>query len=120
MDEGEEGEVGDEVAYDDGDESEADGRGTEVPLFVDRVEGFDTSEDEGVREAGEEGEAEHNGFTDEHFKGTHPCDENFFEGEAVFLEFVGAVDVGLASFATLLGQSIEHYGGPGFRDEEEM
>ena len=46
--EGEEGEPGQEVADQDGDEGEADGGGAEVPLLVDGLEGLEEGEDEGV------------------------------------------------------------------------
>lgn len=60
------GEVCDEVGGVDRDEGPCDGEGAEVPLLVDDGEGFEESEDEGVGETGEEGQAEDDGFGDKH------------------------------------------------------
>ena len=122
MDEGEEGEVSEEIANDDRDESETDGCSTEFPLFVDWFEGFEECEDEGVGEAGEKGEAEHNRFADKHFERTGPDDENSLDGEALFkwFEFIGAIDVGFTSFTPLFGEVVEHDCGACLRDKEKV
>lgn len=75
-----EGEPGDDVADADGDEGLAERDGREVPLLVDEAKGLEEHEDEGVAEAGEEGERQHDGLGQEHLEGPDPGDEDFFGG----------------------------------------
>ena len=120
-----EDEPGQKIADEDGDEGEADLERVEAPavLAVDEGEGLDEHKDEGVGEAGEEGEDQHDGFGHEHLEGPDPGVEDFLAVEA-FAEgdhFVGAVDVGLlAALAALLGDLVHHDRDTGFGDGEEV
>jgi hypothetical protein len=52
-------------------------------------------EDDGIREAGEQGEDKHDRFRDEHAEGTDPSDENLVYTEALLecFELVGSPDI---------------------------
>lgn len=107
VDEGEEGEVGDEVADYDGNEGKTLSRCSEVPLLVDRLEGFEEGEDEGVGEPREKRETEHDWFANEHLERADPDDQDFFDSESVLFELVRSIYVGLSCLAPLLGQSVQ-------------
>ena len=122
-----EGEPGDDVADADGDEGQAERDGREVPLLVDKAEGLEEHEDEGVAEAGEEGERQHNGLGQEHFEGPDPGDEDFSGGEAILEghELVRAPEVDgrtvlFALLASSLSDLIHHAGRPRLGDDEEV
>jgi hypothetical protein len=118
----------DHVTYTDGQESEADFEGLEVPLLVDEHEGLNEHEDQGVGETGQQGQDEHDGLGEEHLEGTDPGHEDLFGGEAVFEgdEFVGTPDVGFLAAvldgfgAALLGDAVQHDCCAGFGDGEEV
>jgi len=76
------GEVGDEVGQVDGDKRPRDGQDAEVPLLVHGLEALEEGEDEGVGEAGEQGEAEHDGLGDQHDPGAHPDGAELFDGDS--------------------------------------
>lgn len=115
--------VGDQIADQDRDERETLGDGTPVVLGVDKGEGLDEHEDEGVTEPGQEGKCEDNGFGKEHLEGTDPGDEHLFEGESLLegCDFVGPVEVGVcAVLASLLSDPVHHDGSSGLGDEDQM
>ncbi len=119
--EGEEGEVGDDVADDEGAECQARGDDGEVPLREDWGEGVEEDEDQGVAEAGEEGETEHDWFAHKHLERPDPDCQDFSGGDALLLQLVGPVDDGpLACLAAALGFAIDEDGAAGFRDHEEV
>ena len=99
------------------------GDGTPIVLGVDKGEGLDEHEDEGVAESGEEREGEDNGFGEEHLEGTDPGDDDLFEGESLLegCDFVGPIEVGVcAGLASLLGDSVHHDGSSSLGDEDKM
>lgn len=73
------GQVGEDVADEDGNECESDADGAEAPLLVDGLEGLEEGEDEGVGEAGEEREPEDNGFREEHVEWSENCQWRVYE-----------------------------------------
>lgn len=121
VDKREEGDVGDDVAEEDGAECQSRGDDGKVPLSEDGGEGFEEGEDQGVGEAREKGETEDDGFADEHFEGADPDCKDFAGGNALGFEFVGAVDVGiLAGRTAVFGFAVDEDGAASFGDEEEV
>ena len=119
---------GDAVAYTDGQEGETDFEGLEVPLAVDKHEGLDEHEDQGVGETGEERQDQHDWLGKEHLERTDPGDDDFFGGEAVFEgdEFIRSPNIGFSAtvldglLTTLLSDAVQHDRCASFGDGEEV
>ena len=84
---------------------------------------MDEHEDEGIRETGEEGEGEYDGFGQEHLEGPDPSEYDLFERESLFegSDFIRAVEIGVcAGCATFLRNFVHHDGRAGLGDKDEM
>lgn len=113
------GKVGDEVGQVDRDEGPRHGERAKAPLLVHRLEALKESEDQGVRETGEERKTEHNRLGDQHDPRTHPDRPNLFDRDARLLQLVGSVDVGIfTSLASALGFLVQDNGRAALRHEK--
>ena len=113
--------IGDEVPDQDWDKRKTLCDGTKIVLSVDEGEGLDEHEDEGIAEAGKEGERKNDGFSEEHLEGPDPGDDDLLEGETPLegRDFVGPVEVRVRSIlASLLGDPVHHDSGSGLRNED--
>lgn len=116
-----EGKPGNDVADSDRDEGQADVVVVEIPLCVDETEGLDLHEDESVCETGQERQNQDDGLGEEHGERANPCVDELAPGEALTegLDLVGAPDV-LAVLSPLLGDVVNHDGGAGLGDGDQV
>ena len=71
-------------------------------------------------ETREERHGEYNWLSNKHLKGSNDVVSEFPECESIFLEFVGSIDVALASLPSPLGFLIQHTCSSRFRDGKEV
>lgn len=117
---GQEDEEGEQISNVDGDIGHSDLTDTETPLSVDVLESFQEGEDEGIGETREERHGEYNWLSNKHLKGSNDVVSEFPECESIFLEFVGSIDVALASLPSPLGFLIQHTCSSRFRNGKEV
>lgn len=115
------GEVGDEVAKSDCHKGQTNLPCLEVPQCVDKTEGLEAHEDEGVAEAREERQDKDDWLSEEHLEGSKPKSDKFLGLESLppSLDVVGSIDL-LSLLAQLLGVVGDEDSGSGFVHQEAV
>ena len=103
--------IGYDIANNDGDEAKPRVHSIKIPLLEDKREGLDAGEDQGIGEAGEQGQEQHDGLEQEHLKGTAPDAHDFHEAQTLLLQLIRSVHIGVfASLASSLGLAVDEDG----------
>lgn len=97
--------------------------GVEVVLLVDKREGLDEHEHQGIGKARQKRQDQNDGLSDEHPERPEPGYDDFLSVETFSSgsNFVGSPDVhARVLLPSLLRNLVHHDGGSGLRDEDEM
>ena len=94
----------------------------EVPCFVYKSERLDLHKDKSIGESGQERERKDDRLCKEHFERPSPRDKNFLDRETFTQgdKFARTISVTDTLLSAPLRDLIDHNGGTGFRDQEEM